>query len=60
MRSDAECAKGPAQSENAAAYEAEIGSAVGRFSTPQQPAHPAAVDPYDPLNDLEPGLEDML
>jgi len=40
--------------------EDEIGRAQGPSSTPRQPARPATVNPDDPLNDRDPGLEDML
>jgi len=60
VRSDAECAGESARSGSAAADEVEIGSAGGPSNTPRQAALPATVDPDDPLNDLEPGLEDML
>jgi hypothetical protein len=49
-----------AQSGGAGTRYTEIGSTGGPSSTPQQPALPATVSPDDPLNDVEPELEDVL
>jgi hypothetical protein len=48
------------QSVGAEAGDAEIGSAGGPSNTPRQPALPATVNPDDPMNDLEPKLEEVL
>jgi len=52
--------KQPAQAGGVGAGYAEIGSTRGPSSTPQEPAVPATVTPDDPLDDLEPELEDLL
>jgi len=49
-----------AQSGGPGSRYAEIDSVEGLSSTPQQPALSATVHPDDPLNDVEPELEDVL
>jgi hypothetical protein len=49
-----------AQMGSAKAGDAESGAAEGPSDTPRHPALPATMNPDDPFNDLEPGLEDML